>query len=156
MSSNQPYPVRIIEMTNLPASFVDGWRMECPPRWTLSGMILGAGWQRPSVTSIARQRRCDFGLCVLIAIQWLLIGSFPLTRPGHWFREPGAMITACMVLVAPLAIVPRLDVLSGLPAVVAAFAWLYRFGLLIRTILSAGWRLALRKPADSSADHLIG
>ena len=96
--------------------------------------------------------------CVAIAIQWLLVGGFPLVRPRHWWLEPGTFITACTCLGTALLcadglfLLARRDALSDpgliigigvyrlvlLPALVM---WLVWFGLLLWRAASAILRL---------------
>lgn len=85
-------PQRIIVMGELPAAAVSRWGEPCPPSWSLAGQ-LGVGW--PNHDSRRKEVEFSIGLCGLIALQWVLIGGFPLIHPRRWYYEPGALITIC-------------------------------------------------------------
>jgi len=145
--TDYPPPDQVVRSSNVPATVATQWRFTCPSSWSLSGMLLPGGWQPPTHASISAHWRVDVGFCILIAIQWFLVGSFPLTRPQQWWREPGALITLCTVLATAMVALPTASGLSRLPALVAGLVWLYWFGLLILKLLVNGWRLAFRKAA---------
>ncbi|MGA2850301.1 MAG: hypothetical protein ABSE46_15000 [Terracidiphilus sp.] len=99
---------------------------------------------------MAAQRRIDAGFGFLIALQWFLLGAFPLVRHPHWRRwwgEPGTFITVCAVLGGLLALIPGVDTIARLPALVAMLAWFWWLGLLAWTLVRAAWRLVVRRPA---------
>jgi hypothetical protein len=79
-------------------------------------------------------------LCVLVAIEWLFVGGFPLMQPRHWWLEPGAFITICTLMGTALATIPHVAHLSVIPATMAACAWIWWFGLLIWRAVQFGWR----------------
>lgn len=97
-------PQRIIVMGELPAAVLSRWGEPCPPSWSLAGQ-LGIGW--PNHDSRRKEVEFSIGLCGLVALQWVLIGGFPLIHPRGWYWEPGALITICtctffLALFAPL------------------------------------------------------
>jgi len=121
---------RIIVMGELPAAAVSRWGEPCPPVWSLAGW-LGAGW--PTTDSRRNEVLSSIGLCSLIALQWILVGGFPLIHPRSWFWEPGALITICTC--------------TGILASFAPLIWLFWFILLVWKLLQGGYRgvvLALR------------
>jgi hypothetical protein len=81
--------------------------------------------------NLKAMRRVDIALCLMIAIQWFLIGGFPLRQPGRWWDEPGAFITANNFVAACIAIIPVIDGLARFPALIALVGWLWWFGLLV-------------------------
>jgi hypothetical protein len=83
----------VVRIVSVPASTLAGWRLVCWPKWTLSEVLLGP--PKSFRWNPAAQRRVDAGLCVLIAIQWILVGAFPLTKMRKLWGEPGAFITIC-------------------------------------------------------------
>jgi hypothetical protein len=97
------------------------------------------------------QRKIDAGLCLFIAMQWFLMGGFPLVRTQKWWADPGAFITTCAVLAGSIALIPVVDGIARLPALLAMLAWLWWFGLLIWKTLQFGWRMipAWRAPRSS-------
>ena len=130
----------IVQIANIPAFILTGWRMECPAPWSLSGR-LEADWQHRTVES---QRQVDIGLVILIAMQWFLVGGFPLRKPLRWWQEPGAFITLVTVASGLLVLIPNIDSLAYTPMLLAWVVWLWWFGLLIWKTLRYGWRLAKR------------
>jgi len=129
----------------LPAFVMTGWRIVCPPKWTFSGMMhLGRVWAPTTATSTA-QRQIDASLCILIALQWLLVGALPLKQTQKWWGEPGFLITACNVFATCLALIPAVEGLARLPALIAAYAWLWWFGLLIWVMLRLVWKRIARQ-----------
>jgi hypothetical protein len=70
-------------------------------------------------------------LCTAIAVQWFLLGAFPVIHPKRWWLEPGALITVCTPVVAawafiPESILPQIGTLSFL----ALAGWTYWLGAL--------------------------
>jgi hypothetical protein len=116
-------PQRIIVMGELPAAAVSRWREPCPPAWSLAGQ-LGAGW--PNHDSRRKEIELSVGLCGLIALQWILVGGFPLVHPRRWFWEPGALISICTCTV--------------FLALLAPFLWLFWCLLLVWRLLQGGYR----------------
>jgi hypothetical protein len=136
------YPVQtyVVQFGDLPAFIATQWRVACPPRWSVAAKlgVEADGWN--SEANIKAMRRVDVALCVLIVIQWFLIGSFPLIQPKRWWGEPGAFITVCTAIAALIALIPAVDGLAKLPAVIAFFAWLWWLGLLIWKPVHLAWQ----------------
>jgi hypothetical protein len=122
--------------------------MDCPPRWSISGIVMGTAWQHPNPAKFAKQRIVDGILLALIAIQWLIIGGFPL-RPGESLRrDPVALITVCTLCAGAISLIPEIGLLSGLLMMIAAAAWFWWLGLLLRTLFhSARLKLSARRAA---------
>jgi hypothetical protein len=116
-------PQRIIGLGELPAAVVSGWREPCPSRWTLAGRF-GAGW--PNHDSRRREVESSICLCGLIALQWVLVGGFPLIHPRKRYWEPGVLITICAC--------------TGILVLLAPFIWLYWLALLLWRLLQGGYR----------------
>jgi hypothetical protein len=135
---------------NIPAFTLTGWRILCPPSWTLSGRLhVGKGWA-PTVATAAAQKKVDLALCVLIVIQWFLVGSFPLMQTKKWWTEPGMFITACTVIATCMELIPWVNDIARLPALIAALAWIWWLGLLIWQTVRFGWRWTTGLPAHRS------
>jgi hypothetical protein len=133
---------------NLPAAILSGFQQLCPSRWTLAGRLnVGYSW---SSSTIPARRKVAWGFGLLVAAQWILVGSFPLSRPKRWWHEPGAFITCCAVIGFGLVLISPVEELARLPASLAALAWLWWFGLLVRECARFGWRLVARKGAATS------
>jgi hypothetical protein len=125
-----PWQERIIVLGELPAAALSQWGEPCPPPWSLAGLV-DTGWSNHD--SRRKEVGLSIGLCSLIALQWILVGAFPLTHPRRWFWEPGALITICTCTV--------------ILAIFAPFLWLFWFVLLVWRLLQGGYRrvvLALR------------
>jgi len=142
---DDPVEVNVVQFGNLPAWFVTGWRLDCPAKWSVAGRIMGTHYQPLTRQRLAAQRRVDLWLCALIAAQWLLVGSFPLTKRRRIWQEPGSLITSCSVIGCLLALISAIDVLAKAPALVAGLAWLWWAGLLLWTGAQSGGRLVLRR-----------
>ena len=87
------------------------------------------------------QRKIDAGLCLIIVMQWFLMGGFPLVRTQKWWADPASFITACAVLAAAIALIPVVDGFARLPALIAMLALLWWFGLLVWKTLQFGWKM---------------
>lgn len=124
-----PAQMSVVESGNLPAFTVAGWRQDCPPTWTISGMIRGTGFMNRA--RLVAQRRVDLVLCGLIAVQWVMVGGFPLTKKRRVWQGPGSLITVCTVIGSLLALVHSIDGLARLPALVAGCAWFWWVGLVV-------------------------
>jgi hypothetical protein len=139
------YPAQtyVVQFGNLPAFVLTQWRIVCPAKWSIAAR-LGvdvSGWI--SEANFKAMRRVDVALCVLIVIQWLLIGGFPLIQSRRWWHEPGALITACTAIASVIALIPIVDGLAKLPALFAFFGWLWWFGLLLWIPLHKAWQSTL-------------
>jgi len=130
-----------------PAPFlVTAWRNPYPPRWSISGVLVGTVWSKPSFAQFAKERRVDTIFLLLIGVQWLLIGGFPL-RPdlGLW-RDPATKITACTIVAVALSFIPNIESFCTLPMFYALAAWVWLLALvaakLFRSMLGIAkdWR----------------
>jgi len=132
-----------VQFANLPVFSVSGWREDCPAKWTISGLIRGTGFLNRQ--RLAAQRRVDLCLCGLIAVQWVVVGSFPLTKRRRIWQEPGSLITACSVIGCLLALIHVIEAFAKLPALVACFAWFWWAGLLVWTGVQFGGLWVFRR-----------
>jgi hypothetical protein len=139
-----PVQVEVVRLGNMPASELVGWRLDCRPRWTLSGRILGEVEKVPTKRELPLQRRVDLGLGALIVIQWLLVGGLPLTKHQQFWSEPGAFITICTLIATALASIHAIEDLARLPALLACLAWFWWFALLIWRGICFAWRSLMR------------
>jgi hypothetical protein len=139
-----PAQVEVVRFGNMPASALAGWRLDCRPRWTLSGRILGETEKAPNERDLPLQRRVDVGLCVLIVVQWIIVGGLPVTRPQRLWCEPGAFITVCTLIASGLAINHAIEGSARLPALFAGLAWLLWFVWLICKGIWLAWRSLIR------------
>ncbi len=119
-------PQKVILYGELPAAVASGYVEPCPPAWSLAGLI-GTGW--PNHDSRRKELEFSIVFCGLIALQWILVGGFPLIRPRRWFEEPGALITifAC----------------TGILALATPLLWMIWLVLLTWSLLQAGYRRAV-------------
>jgi hypothetical protein len=139
---NYPAQVVVVQAADMPSVVLAGWEFDCPPHWSIAGRIRGKMKWPPTPLWMETQRKIDAGLCLFIAIQWILIGGFPLVRTRKWWADPGAFITACAVLAGAVALIPVIDGLAKLPALIAMLAWYWWSGLLVWRMLQFGWRMA--------------
>jgi hypothetical protein len=76
------YPVQdvVVQAADMPSFALAGWEDVCPPRLSLAGRLRGKWTWPPTPFWMETQRKIDAGLCLLIIIQWFLMGGFPLVR----------------------------------------------------------------------------
>jgi hypothetical protein len=132
---------RIIVLGELPAAAVSGWREPCPPAWSLAGLV-GLSWLNRD--SRRREVESSIGLCGLIALQWILVGGFPLIHPRKWFWVPGVLITICTC--------------TGIFVLFAPVLWLFWLVLLVWRLLQGGYRgvvFAWRVFRHTAAGHSV-
>jgi|KBSSwiStaDraftv2_1062776.scaffolds.fasta_scaffold01120_16 hypothetical protein len=140
----------VVQSGNLPVAVATQWRTKCPPKWSIARMLgMNDGWLI-SENNLKAMRRVDVVLCLLIAVQWFLIGSFPLIRPTRWWVEPSALITLCTTIGSGIALVPVIDVFGRLAVLFAFFGWLWYFALLLWKPVQLAWQSTLRSPARLS------
>lgn len=147
------YPVQVVvvQAANMPSLALAGWENDCPPHWSLAGRLRGKTTWPPTPLWMETQREIDAGLCLFIALQWFLMGGFPLVRTQKWWAEPASFITVCAVLAGAIALIPVVDGFARLPALIAMLAFLLWFGLLVWKMIYFGWRktTAWRVPRSS-------
>jgi hypothetical protein len=131
-------------LANMPVALLTGWHEPC----TTPGLLGSAVEKRLHRTRISEIVILTI-LCSLVALQWFLVGGFPLIQPRRWWLEPGAFITICTLVGAALALIPYVGNVAAIPALLAALAWLWWFGLLVWKPLRWGWRTARRNTAPS-------
>ena len=131
---------RISAFANLLVSLITGWHTPCTTPSFL-GSIIESRFHRTRISEVLN----IVILCILVSVEWLLVGGFPLIRPRFWWLEPGAFITMCTLAGIVLAVIPYTASVSVVPASVAELAWLYWFGLLLWTTLRSAWRLVRRR-----------
>ena len=137
-------PVEVVQGADMPAVEFSGWSEVCPSHSTLAG-ILHAGYPWRGVSSIPAERKLSWGLGLLIALQWFLVGAFPLNRPKRWWSEPGAFITVCTVIAFPFALIWPIGHVARLPALLAMLAWFWWFGLLVWNGVRFAWKRFVRR-----------
>lgn len=137
------YPIQVVVMqgADMPSLALAGWADVCPPHWSLAGRLRGNMTWPPTPLWMETQRIIDAGLCLCIAIQWFFVGAFSLGRTQKWWADPGSFITVCAVLAGTIAVIPVVNGLAKLPALIAMLAWLWWFGLLVWRTLQLGWRM---------------
>jgi hypothetical protein len=137
-----PPQVSAVQLGNIPAFVLSQWNVVCPPRWSEAAM-LGIRANGVFSNNLEARNRLDVSLCILIAIQWFLIGSFPLIQSNRWWGEPGAFITTANFVAACIAIIPVVDSLAKLPALIAFVGWVWWFGLLVWLPVHKTWQSTL-------------
>jgi hypothetical protein len=149
-TDQSPLPAQIVILTNVPADMLIAYRVNCPPKWSLSGMLHANSIDLPTPSSLVAQRKVDIGFLLLIALQWILVGGRPLKGPRRWWAEPGMFITICAVLSAVLYFIPPLELLVRLPAAFASLTWLCWFALLVWRAIRSAWKWTTRRRATAS------
>jgi hypothetical protein len=147
-----PAQVVVVQGVNMPSVALAGWEEICPSHWSLAGRLRGKMTWPPTPLWMESQRKIDAGLCLFIALQWFLMGGFPLARTQKWWAEPGAFITACAVVAGAIGLIPgKVGDFARLPASVAELAWLWWLGLFVWKTLQFGWKKATAWRAPRSS-----
>jgi hypothetical protein len=125
---------------------IAGWRALCPPRWSVAGILISTMWVSPTAAQFAKERIVDVIFLLLIAVQWLLVGGFPLRPHRGLWGDPATHITACTVAAGALSLVPNIESFCTLPMLYAFTAWFWWLSLLIRSGARSGlnWIAARR------------
>ena len=115
---------RILDSAELPVAIISGWESNCPTGWTTAGMI--------GINVKHHTRAQEIGssaiFCMLIAIQWIVVGGMPLVQPRRWWwLEPGACNTACSLLNISLVLIAELNTALGGAKQMANVEMLYAF-----------------------------
>jgi hypothetical protein len=139
--AHYPTQVVVVQAVGMPSLALAGWREGCPPHWSLAGRLRGKWTWPPTPLWMETQRKIDAGLCLFIAIQWFLMGGFPLVGTQKWWADPGTFITACTALAGGLALISVIGEVARLPALIAMLAWLWWFGLFVWRTLQFGWKM---------------
>jgi len=137
-----PPQVSVVQLGNLPAFVLSQLQVVCPPKWSIAAK-LGIGANGVFSNNLQATTRLNVALCLMIAIQWFLIGGFPLRQSVRWWDEPGAFITADNFVAACIAIIPVIDGLARLPAVIAFGGWFWWLGLILWKIGCLAWQSTL-------------
>jgi hypothetical protein len=132
-------PVVVVQAVGPPAVALAGWD-DCPPHWSLAGRLRGTWAWPPTPLWMETQREIDAGLFLFIAIQWFLVGGFPLVRTQKWWADPGSFITACTALAGGIVLIPVIHEAARLLALIAILGWFWWFGLLVWKTLQFVWR----------------
>jgi len=141
MWESVPPQREIVGLGELPAAVVSGWLDECPASWTLAGRLRAGSGRKTGHTEL----RVLAGLCGLIALQWSLVGGFPLIHPRRWWWEPGAFITLWTLVAFVIVLIPGIRDFASWIMLFALIGWLYWFVLLIWMSGRACWRLVLHR-----------
>ena len=74
------YPVQVVvvQEVDMPSVALAGWEDVCPSHWSLAGRLRGKMTWPPTPLWMETQRKIDAGLFLFIAMQWFLMGGFPL------------------------------------------------------------------------------
>jgi hypothetical protein len=160
-----PARTNVLVIGELPASVAVGIGEDCPPIWTVTGALRAALDTPPFRSNRTAEVSIAASFCVLIAVQWVLLGAFPFVHPDRWWLEPGAFITACSVASGALLLVVGAfylaisgslagadrfpSSLANLPAFASFLCWLYWICLLVWKMFRTAWRLTVRRLAHS-------
>lgn len=80
MWGHYPVQVAVVQAVGMPSVVLAGWEDPCPSHWSLAGRLRGKRTWTPTPLWMETQRKIDTGLCLIIAMQWFLMGGFPLVR----------------------------------------------------------------------------
>jgi hypothetical protein len=141
----------VVSIANLPALVPTGWRVQCPARWT-AARALGLKWGWAFLPSDApAQRKVDMLFILLIALQWFLIGSFPLRPSARILAQPDWFITIASATAAAIVWIHPIQGFSRLPALLAFCGWLWFAGLILWRIFKSLVRLFASRKLEQSA-----
>jgi len=135
-----PFDVAV-RTANLPAQVLTGWRIDSPRRWTLSGLVHPSAVVQTS-SDLDVNRFVDLVFCVLIGVQWFLIGVF-LTRGQLWWRHLGLLVTISVVGAACISPIYRLRLVAEFQALLPILAWLWWFLILLWKPVHLAWQSTL-------------
>ena len=80
MWADYPVQVVVVQAADMPSTALAGWYGDCSPHWSVAGRLRGTMTWPPTPLWMETQREIDAGLCLFIAMQWFLMGGFPLVR----------------------------------------------------------------------------
>jgi hypothetical protein len=140
-----PAATTVLVIGELPAAFAVGIGEECPARWTATGYLRAAMHTPRYRSNRVAEASLAASLCVLVALQWFLIGGLPLIDPRRWWWEPGAFVTVVIVVAFLLVLVPGVRELAPFLMLFALLGWLYWFVLLVWKSGRACWLLATHR-----------
>lgn len=130
----------IVLIANPLAFIPTGWSQTCPPHWTAAG-ALGLKWGFVfSPSDAPARRKVDLLFIALIALQWFLIGSFPLRPSARILAQPEWFITIASTAAAVIVWIPPIQVFYRIPALLAFCGWLYFAGLILWRIFKRIYR----------------
>jgi hypothetical protein len=141
-----PLQVTVAQIGELPAAILTGWGADCPDPRTLYGIL----HQGPAKNTPRERMIVLAAFVILIPLQWLAIGGFPLNRPRRWWIEPGAFITAYMVGASLFVFIPPLSRLVQILAIFPSLAWLCWLALLVFKSIRFGRRKLHRVASPTS------
>lgn len=153
----------VLDASELPAAIFSGWTLDCPSDWSTAGMI---GIDVRHHTR-AQEISSSAIFCLLIAIQWIVVGGLPLAQPRKWWwLEPGACNTASSLISVALCTIAELIsaaghqklnpnfgilfVIIGFPAFgilyIITFFWIVWLALLLWRFAVSCWKFANQLP----------
>ena len=138
-----PVQALVVQAGNLPVQIITAWHVTCPSKWSIASKLGIADVALASEANVKPRRLVDLAFCLLIAGQWFLIGGFPLIEARRRWSEPGAFITFCTAIGSGVALIPVIEGLGRLPAVIGFFAWLWYFALLLWKPVHLAWQSTL-------------
>jgi hypothetical protein len=131
-----PPEEKIVGFANLPVALLTGWHQPCTSYSGLTAIVES----QLGTSTCASEITISIILCVLVFIQWFMVGGFPIVRPRRWWLEPATLITICTLVSIFLVVVPVIREFSIAPMAVALLAWLYWFVMWVWNTFRFGWR----------------
>ncbi len=123
--------VTLTQASNLPAFGLSAWGRPCHSRFTIAALaerFYGEGTRKAETLLLC-------GVIVLIAVQWVLMGSLSVAPPGHRWIEPAWLIAGCAVVGNTFAFSARLQPIAGSLAALIWALWLLWMGLAIAKLV---------------------
>ena len=111
----------VVAFGNFPTMAITGWPSACPQRSPVAKFSERVLHTRGRGTESAVHVIVE----IVVIVEWLLIGGFPLARRSGWWREPGAFITICTVAGFVLAMIPPATPLIRLFLLAAFAGWIW-------------------------------
>jgi hypothetical protein len=137
-----PTEERIVGFANLPVALLTGWHQPCATPGRLTAMVEGRTGRPTHGSEIS----VSIILCVLVFVQWMLVGGFPLVKPKQWWAEPAVFITACTVVSVALVIVPSFHDVAHFPMLIAVVAWVCWLVIILWLAIQVGLRKWMALP----------
>lgn len=129
---------KLVKVANFPAAMFTAWNIPCPAYNTLAAAAartFGEQTRKAEVLLVS-------AFFLLIALQWFVLGSFPVVHPRRAWLEPGFFITCCAVIGHAVALVAP-ETFSLAPLLLIFIAWLVWIVLIFVKLLRKLWRSVL-------------
>ena len=126
----------ILSFADIPVGIISGGHEPCNSPTPLDRLVQ---------TQVGKTHKSELVilaiLAIAIAVQWFVLGAFPLSRPNRRWLEPGALITICTLPVAAMAVIPASIFPRNIIPFMGLVAWAFLFWVPIWRLIKWLWRL---------------